>query len=87
MSFIIDSRFENDIVDLANEIIEDRLFDTEEWQEINPQTDARTANVTFSLEERNGDAYLVETTVYETRDLGTVTVPVFVHNLTQNTTL
>lgn len=82
--FIIDSRFENDLVDLANEIIEDRMFEAQDWSEINPQTDARTADVTFHIEERNGECFLVETTTYVTEFLGETKVPAFIHNLTQN---
>ena len=35
MTFIIDSRIPNEVVELANELIEDELFTREEFHEFN----------------------------------------------------
>jgi hypothetical protein len=59
MTFIIDSRIPNEVVELANELIEDELFTREEFYEFNSsETVGPPSRVTYSIEFR-GDSYIL----------------------------
>lgn len=87
MTFINDSRFPNDTVELANTLIEDYLMEQKEWTHINPQEEAQQTGVDFSIRGQDQELFLVRTTTFTTEMFGDTKVSVYIHNLTTNETL